>query len=31
MFGGIHDVTFELDDLWLFNTESNTWHLLEED
>ena len=26
VFGGIHEVTKELDDLWIFNPDSNRWH-----
>ena len=31
MFGGIHDITFELDDLWTFDIATRSWIKLEDD
>jgi N-acetylneuraminic acid mutarotase len=31
LFGGIHDITWELDDLWAFETSKNKWRMIYED
>lgn len=31
MFGGIHEVTYELNDLHIYDISSNTWHTINED
>lgn len=31
LFGGIHDVTWELDDLFAFDLTNNTWRMIEDD
>ena len=31
LFGGIHDITWELDDLWVFDIKNNRWRLIYED
>lgn len=31
LFGGIHDITWELDDLYAFNVASQEWELIDED
>jgi len=31
LFGGIHEITWELNDLYKYNIESNTWKQIEQD
>ena len=31
VFGGIHDITWELDDLHIYNLKTNKWTTLEQD
>ena len=31
LFGGIHDITWELDDLWIYETKGNKWRMVYED
>lgn len=31
MFGGIHDITWELDDLWEYNLDTLKWWSIEDD
>ena len=31
LFGGIHDITWELDDMYMFDIETQEWALVDED
>jgi hypothetical protein len=31
VFGGIHDITWELDDMFIFNIEKSEWILVDDD